>query len=155
LRRILVDAVKCAGCRYCEMLCSFHHEGKFSPSLSRVTVIKEDRYGLDYPVLCHQCDPCPSVEACPTGALRRTELGVISLDEEACIGCGRCVEACPYDAVKLDKASRPLICDLCGGDPLCVKRCPTGALTFTEAEVEFEKPEEAFRAILRRWGIDA
>lgn len=155
MRRIIVDAERCAGCRYCEMLCSFHHERKFSPSLSRVTIIKEDKYGLDYPILCHQCNLCPSVDACPTGALTKIERGIIDLNEEACIGCGLCVEACTYNAVKLDESSKPLICDLCGGDPLCVDRCPTGALTLADTEEEGEHPEEAFKEILKRWGINA
>lgn len=151
MRRIRVEAEKCSGCRLCEMACSFSHEGRFSPSLSRVSVIKEDRYGLDYPVYCHQCEACPSIEACPTGALTRRELGVIHVDE-ACTGCGACVDACPYDAVKLN-GSRPLICDLCGGEPACVERCPTEALAFVDCEGEAECPEEIFQAMLRRWGI--
>lgn len=153
MRRIHVDVEKCAGCRYCEMLCSFYHEGRFSPRLSRVTVFKEDKYGLDYPVFCHQCDPCPSITACPNGALTRTESGVIILNEELCVGCGLCAESCTFNAVKLDESSKPIICDLCGGEPLCVKRCPTGALSLVDSEIEFKRPEEVFKAILKRWGI--
>ncbi|MFQ6052631.1 MAG: 4Fe-4S dicluster domain-containing protein, partial [Candidatus Bathyarchaeia archaeon] len=63
-----------------------------------------------------------------------------------------CVDACPYDAVKLN-GSRPLICDLCGGEPACVERCPTEALAFVDCEGEAECPEEIFQAMLRRWGI--
>jgi len=151
LKRIQVEAERCAGCRLCEMICSFRHEAKFSPALSRVRVIKEDRHGLDYPVLCHQCDPCPAVAACPTGALTRSSRGVIEVDEAACTGCGACVDACTLDAVHLDD-SKPLICDLCGGEPACVERCPTRALTFTDSE-EIRRPEEAFRELLGRWGI--
>lgn len=155
MKRLLVDAEKCSGCRFCEMVCSFHHKKRFSPSLSRVTVIKEDKYGLDYPIFCHQCDPCPSITACPAGALTRTELGIVTVDEEACTGCGACVEACVFDAVKLDESSKPLICDLCGGEPVCAERCPTKALIFAESEEAVSRPEEAFGELLRRWGIDA
>lgn len=152
MKRILVDAEKCAGCRFCEMLCAFYHERKFSTRLSRITVTKEDKCGFDYPILCHQCDACPSVAACPAGALAKTELGVIGLNSEACAGCGLCVNACPYGAVKLDESLKPLICDLCGGTPICVERCPTKALSFSDGEAE--KPEEAIRRILRKWSID-
>lgn len=154
MKRIQVEAEKCAGCRYCEMICSFRHEARFSPSLSKVRVIKEDKYGLDYPVFCHQCEPCPSVDACPTGALTRSGLGFIQVNEAACTGCGACVDACIFDAVHLDESSKPLVCDLCGGEPACVERCPTGALSLIDSDEGFERPEEVFRELLIRWGID-
>lgn len=135
------------------MACSFHHERRFSPSLSRVTVIKEDKYGMDYPVFCQQCDQCPPITSCPTGALSKTEYGVVTLDGEACNGCGVCLEACSFDAIKMYE-SRPLICDLCGGTPVCAERCPTKALTFADANVISERPEDVFRELRRRWGID-
>jgi Fe-S-cluster-containing hydrogenase component 2 len=153
MKRIQIDAERCAGCRLCEMVCSFHHEARFSPSLSRVTVIKEDKHGLDYPVFCHQCDHCPSIAACPSGALANPELGVIHVDLDACTGCGDCVDACVFDAIKFHN-SKPLICDLCGGEPVCVDRCPTKALTFMDSEEGFGNPEVVFKCLLRRWGID-
>jgi len=142
LNRITVDAAQCSGCRYCEMVCSYHHEGKFSPTLSRVSVIREDRYGMDYPVLCRQCQPCPA----------QSGDGTVRVDHEACTGCGVCVGACPYDAIKLD-GSKALICDHCGGDPTCVRKCPTKALIYGESEFISEHPEEVFQDLRRRWGI--
>jgi carbon-monoxide dehydrogenase iron sulfur subunit len=153
MKRITVDASECSGCRHCEMVCSFHHEGVFSPSLSRVTVIKEDRYGMDYPVLCRQCEVCPPIASCPTGALSKTQQGTVALNEDACTGCGVCIEACTYEAMKPGESSEPLVCDLCGGSPVCVSRCPTGALRFEEAEEPTERPEEVFRELRERWGI--
>jgi len=154
LKRIVVDAAQCAGCRVCELACSYIHEGRFSPSLSRVDVVKEDKYGLDYPVYCRQCDECPPADACPVGALNKGDYGATILDAEACINCGICANVCTYNAVKLDQASRPLICDLCGGDPLCVKKCPTNALTYEESGQVTDQPEGVFRGLRERWGID-
>jgi Fe-S-cluster-containing hydrogenase component 2 len=154
LKRILVDAEKCAGCRCCEMVCSFHHEGAFSPSHSRVTVMKEDRYGLDYPVMCHQCKQCPSVEACPAETLTKKASGTVHIDEEVCTGCGACVEACTFEAVKLD-GSKAIVCDLCGGSPVCVARCPTGALEYVETGEVPVHPNAVFKALMRRWNIVA
>jgi Fe-S-cluster-containing hydrogenase component 2 len=51
--------------------------------------------------------------------------------------------------------SKPLICDLCNGDPACVKRCPTEALRFEEAEFFSESPEETFSKLRKEWEIDA
>lgn len=153
MKRIVVDVTRCAGCRYCEMLCSFSHEGRFSPSLSRVAVINEDRYGMDYPVFCRQCDDCPPLESCPTGALSKTGRGIVAVDGDACTGCGSCIDACTFKAIQQDESSRPLICDLCGGKPACVEKCPTEALRFEESEEITERPEDVFKELRRRWGI--
>jgi Fe-S-cluster-containing hydrogenase component 2 len=151
LKRIIVNAEKCAGCRQCEMVCSFHHSDKFSPSISRVTVKKDDRYGLDYPVMCRQCNECPPIENCPTKAINRFN-GVIKIDLQVCIGCGQCVKSCKYDAVKLyqDKA---IICDQCSGEPECVNRCPTSALDYIETAESLETPGQVFTVLKQRWGI--
>jgi len=48
----------------------------------------------------------------------------IGLDRDRCVGCGKCVDACPFGGVSFDKeASVPLICDLCDGAPACVDAC--------------------------------
>lgn len=153
MERLLVEAEKCAGCRQCEMVCSFWHEEKFSPTLSRVTVIKVDEKGVDYPVFCRQCPTCPPEEACPTDAFKRTPEGVVDVDDDACNGCGQCVAACGFAAVKLNLESKPVVCDLCGGSPICVERCPTGAILYEEAGFFDETPDEAFSRLLGRWGI--
>jgi carbon-monoxide dehydrogenase iron sulfur subunit len=153
MKRLSVDAAQCSGCRFCEMVCSYRHEGVFSPTLSRVSVVKEDSFGMDYPVFCRLCDPCPSIDACPSDALGKTGDGTILCDHEACTGCEACAGACPYDAIKMDGSSRPLICDLCSGEPACAQKCPTKALTFGEADFRPEHPEEVFQDLKRRWGI--
>lgn len=55
------------------------------------------------------------------------------VDEEKCVGCGFCVIACPWGLVVLDPMKRKAIkCDLCGGDPVCVKECPEKALLLVD-----------------------
>ena len=153
MKRIQVDVSECCGCRHCEMVCSFHHEGRFSPSLSRITVLKEDKYGFDYPVFCHQCDTCPPVKACPTGALSRTSLVTVRVNEEYCTGCGSCVDVCPLNAIKI-YSSKPIVCDLCGGNPVCIDRCPTKALSYEDLKGGVVLPDDALKELLERWGID-
>ena len=153
MKRIRVDAEACTGCRTCELVCSYRHAGRFSPSLSRVTIIKEDRLGLDYPIMCHQCGICAAQGACQTDAFTRDKEGVVEVEAVRCTGCGACAATCRYGAVKVVD-SLALICDLCGGEPNCVVHCPTKALAYSEDVSEPEPLETIFAELLRRWGVD-
>jgi Fe-S-cluster-containing dehydrogenase component len=82
------------------------------------------------------CRRAPCVISCPSNALFRDKAtdAVLLLHEE-CIGCSECVDACPFGMASLHPSSGlTLICDLCGGDPACVKRCATGAIVYTDEE---------------------
>nr|CCE69775.1 TPA: electron transport protein [Pyrococcus abyssi GE5] len=161
--RIEVNVSRCAGCRYCELWCSYSHEGVFSLSLSRITIVKDDLLGMDVPVVCRQCDPAPCMEACPTGAIKR-ENGVLVVSAEECTGCGECVRACPFGAVKLHVRTKvALICDLCGGDPVCIAKCPTNALSLSNlsdiepngsGSREYEYALRLHKNLAREWGIN-
>jgi Fe-S-cluster-containing hydrogenase component 2 len=97
------------------------------------------------------------MENCSTGALERGKDGLIFVDEAKCVGCGKCQEKCIVGAIKLHlEKSTPLICDQCGGKPLCVEKCPTKALTYMETEMQQPKlPDQVFEEALRRWGMVA
>jgi Fe-S-cluster-containing hydrogenase component 2 len=153
LRRIVVEPEKCAGCRYCELICSYYHEDLFSPTLSRVRVVKMDKFGLDLPVMCHQCEDCPPTQTCLQKALSRNDKGVVNIDRDACIECGACASVCRFKAITIVD-SKPLICDLCGGTPQCVEKCPTKALAFSESAREPWSPERVLKEVIGRWGIN-
>jgi carbon-monoxide dehydrogenase iron sulfur subunit len=76
------------------------------------------------------------VAACPTGALYKEQVtGAVRLYSAECIGCSACADACPFGMASLHpETGLPLICDLCNGDPACVKRCATGAIVYADAE---------------------
>lgn len=133
--RMLVNEKVCSGCRTCEMTCSFAHTEAFSVDESRVRIDKDEANGLDIPRICRQCGTARCVEACPRGALSRDpQTKAIVLDEEQCTGCLACQKACSFQAVQVHPLThRPMFCDLCGGNPQCVERCATGALTFGRA----------------------
>jgi carbon-monoxide dehydrogenase iron sulfur subunit len=84
------------------------------------------------PVFCRMCRNAQCVDVCPTGALvQDEESGQVILYTELCNGCGECLEACPFDAIWMDDERGVVIkCDLCGGDPVCVKYCAPEALSF-------------------------
>lgn len=123
---ILVDKDLCMGCRICEIACSQKHFGVYNPLLARL------RVPVSYPLptpprICLQCAKPRCAEACPTGALFRTER-MVAFDKEKCLRCGRCVEACPFDRIWSAPSGQPLKCDLCGGEPECVALCGKHAL---------------------------
>ena len=135
MKRILVREEVCSGCRACEVACVARHEGRFGTATSRIRVTKIEHLGLDRPHVCHLCQPAPCIDACPSEALTKdATTGAVLLRADDCTGCGTCVDACPCDAIALHPESGlPLICDLCGGGPACVKRCATGAIVYGEA----------------------
>ncbi len=128
--QILTDDARCSGCRACELSCVARHDDRFATTTARVRVRKIEAHGLDSPHVCRQCENAPCMSVCPVQALHRdTATGSIRLRRDDCIVCSACFDACPFGAVFSDPVSgMPLICDLCDGEPACVKRCATGAL---------------------------
>lgn len=63
------------------------------------------------------------------------------------------MDACKYDAIKLTD-QKAIICDLCSGDPECVKHCPTTALDYAEAPESTETPEIAFSRLREVWSLE-
>jgi protein NrfC len=178
---LLVDIQKCQGCTSCMLACTLVHEGVENPSLSRIQIIQNsfasfpDDLTIEH---CRQCVDPACVEACPAEAIQpNPEYGNVRMVEgEKCIGCGACIEACPFTP------SRPVIvsdenyqgamkvrkCDLCantpyhwdeaGGGPegkqACVEVCPVGAIQFTR-EIPRQEGDEGYKVNLRdvHWQI--
>ena len=133
---------KCDGCGKCVEACAEACEGTPAPERSRIQLVPEgeERWLV---TLCRQCAQPRCVPACPAGALSKDpETGVVAWDGERCVDCGLCTLACPYAGVTWNETEgRVMKCDLCGGDPACVKSCPRGALELTAAS-----------GIYNRWG---
>ena len=91
--------------------------------------------------VCKHCGNAPCLEACPTGAIFRTEFDTVVVQQDICNGCGYCVPACPFGVVDLNlddgKAHKCTLCydRLKGGlEPACAKSCPTDSIQFGEIE---------------------
>ncbi len=89
--------------------------------------------------VCKHCHNAPCLEACPTGALFKTEFDTVVVQQDICNGCGYCVPACPFGVVDLNpldgKAHKCTLCydRLKGGlEPACAKSCPTDSIMFGE-----------------------
>ncbi|WP_409229036.1 4Fe-4S binding protein [Gudongella sp. SC589] len=50
---------------------------------------------------CDRSPFCPVKRVCPTGAVERAGffMGKVVINDEKCIGCGRCIQVCPHNAV--------------------------------------------------------
>lgn len=172
---LLVDIKKCQGCLSCMLACTLVHEGVQNPSLSRIQIIQNSFEYFPDDVTIEQCRQCVDpacVQACTVGALKADAKygNVRMVDKDKCIGCGDCIEACPFTP------SRPVVvsdehfkgakkarkCDLCANTPFhwdkagggpngkqaCVEVCPVGAIKFTK-EIPVQEGDEGYQVNLR------
>lgn len=146
------NITSCTGCRLCQVACSLIKEQKIQPGIARITV-HQYYPGVEFPVACYQCgEGSPCVEACPVTALSidgSKKLNTIVVDTTRCLRtaknseCTECLDKCPGLAVTFHPKTRePLICDLCGGDPECVKLCPENAVTLKGVRMAAVAPEQ-------------
>jgi len=145
-KALYINYEKCTGCRLCELVCAVKHDGISNPARSRIKVMKWEMEGLYIPMSCQQCQDAPCVNACPIKALSRDEdLGRVVVDYDVCIGCRTCVSVCPFGAMSFNTIDRKVFkCDLCEGDPQCVRFCDRKAVDFVSPDdVSIDKKREA------------
>lgn len=132
MSRITVDYKRCTGCRMCEQVCVFFRERECNPRRARIKILMNESEGLYAPLICNQCKECITV--CRRNALYWDgEVGVVRVVAEKCNVCGQCIDACGQGAILLDPVSGIVrICDLCSGDPKCVKWCAENVLRYNE-----------------------
>lgn len=134
---LFIDPDNCDGCRLCEMICALKTTGSLiSPTKARIRILKRETLGVDVPIVCRQCEDPPCRNVCPANAITiEPKTGAMIVLEERCIGCRECMLACPFGAVSFDAERRVcVICDLCGGNPLCAKICKWGGITYIRAD---------------------
>jgi Fe-S-cluster-containing dehydrogenase component len=122
----------------CMAACALANQGAVANTLSGIRIFHHtaewalrQAETLYTSAVCRQCPGIPPCDAvCPVHAhYRHNETGAVLIDNKACIRCGRCVEACPYDACSLSPEFNKIIkCTLCEGrsdGPQCVPVCPS------------------------------
>lgn len=157
-----IDLSRCIGCNTCAVACKVsnnlpkdvwwnvvHTEGRDFADTSKGTYGGEMQLSW-LPVNCMHCENAVCEEVCPTGATVKRDDGIVTVDEETCIGCKSCMEACLYDvrrlienepeyylelpigdpAAKSHKGGTVEKCDFCAGridrgeKPACMELCP-------------------------------
>lgn len=152
-----IDSSACTGCRACELACKDRNDLDVGARLRRVRTVSGGSWTRDEALNCYapqgvfsyavsfSCGHCSEpacFSKCPQGAISKDEdTGIVSIDEERCIGCGTCVLACPYGAPQIvEEEKKARKCDLCkdllsqGEEPACVAICPQRALFVGEID---------------------
>ncbi|ACV23464.1 DMSO reductase iron-sulfur subunit [Slackia heliotrinireducens] len=150
------DGTRCTGCKTCVLACKDNKNLTSEQAFRQVYEFEgADGFTADdagcwtvgsftYYVssACNHCATPACVEACPVGTMTKHEdTGLVYNDPETCIGCGSCVNACPYGAPQVDtEIQKSIKCDGCharveaGEMPICVAACPQRALEFGDIE---------------------
>jgi formate dehydrogenase iron-sulfur subunit len=181
------DTTLCIGCKACEVACkewnnlpaddigltgdSYDNTGELSAHTWRHVsfierTVRDDSQTpfqsgwLMMSDVCKHCHNAPCLEACPTGALFRTEFDTVVVQQDICNGCGYCVPVCPFGVVDISsldgKAHKCTLCydRLKGGlEPACAKACPTDSIQFGEVADLQQRARERVEH-LHRLGVD-
>lgn len=107
---MVADLNRCVGCQTCTAACK--HANATPPGVQWRRVLDmefgvyPDVQRAFVPTGCQHCDDPPCADVCPTTATKKRADGIVTIDYDACIGCGYCMVACPYDA--RSKIPKPL-----------------------------------------------
>ena len=181
---LVIDLDICVGCHACVVSCKEWNTGGYGAALSDQNPYDDHVSGswlnrvhayeageganarvVHFPKSCLHCDDAPCVTVCPTGAsYKRSEDGIVLVNEDRCIGCGLCAWACPYGAREMDVAEGVMKkCTLCVDRiyndnipeedrvPACVRSCPANARHFGDLA---DPGSEVSLMVLARGGFD-
>ena len=137
---IVTNRAWCSGCQRCELACSVANDGYASQHSARLHVWRNYTFGpsvgsgegvfgnIQWTVdTCKQCAEPLCAASCPTGAMHRDEAtGLVMADGDVCVGCGACVEGCPWHMPRIKRDEAVSVkCVACGR---CAQQCPNGAI---------------------------
>lgn len=149
-KALLFSPNLCTGCGLCELICSLGHTETCNPARSRIRIMRMEQKGVIIQTFCQQCEDAACMAACPVSAISKNQsAGTIEIDHELCIMCEDCIAACPFKGIYRDGSDEKIIaCDLCGGDPQCVKYCETKAIDFLEKDpAAIQKKRESLQEL--------
>ncbi len=132
---VLHNPELCTGCRQCMTACSFKNFSTYNYDLSLCKIVlgPNDEF---IRVQCHHCADPMCRASCPVSAIQKDpDTGHVTIDKMRCIGCKSCTWACPLSVPQMQRGLKAMTkCDLCGGDPSCIKVCSAKAIQFVSRE---------------------
>lgn len=186
---VLVDLDRCIACRACQVACKdwngrtrvrieplggtltsprdltpddwkvvFFYEGTVGKSVGRYTFSQVEVAPLPYN--CLHCVEAPCARACPVGAIEVSRSGAVVIMRDRCIGCGYCLNACPFDVPRRGDDGKYYKCTFCadrienGRAPACVEVCPADVFKFGPADEIYQKAREEAKKGRRVYGLE-
>lgn len=142
-----IDNRKCIGCHACTVACKSEHDIPVGVNRTHVKYIETGEYpksNREFSVhRCNHCEDAPCTTICPTTALFTRDDGIVDFDDDRCIGCKSCMQACPYDALYINPDSGTAAkCNYCAHriensyEPACVIVCPVEAIVSGDLDDE-------------------
>lgn len=175
----VVDTTRCIGCGSCVRACKIENnvpEGYFRTWVERYEIDEHEHVHVDspngalesfkddfaadakiakaffVPKLCNHCKNSACTQVCPVGASYHSPDGVVLVDRKHCVGCGYCIQACPYGCRYISHPPGTADkCTLCyhrihrGIPTACVEACPREARIYGD----LNDPQSRIRKILR------
>jgi formate dehydrogenase iron-sulfur subunit len=188
----LTDATLCIGCKACEVACkewnevpadgyvwsglSYDNTQSLGASTWRHVMFLEQPLAAGPQLaettdpfrwvflsdVCKHCGNAGCLEACPTGAIMRTDIGSVLVQNDVCNGCGYCIVTCPFGVIdRRPKDGGAFKCTFCydrqkaGLVPACAKACPTQSIQFGELEDLQERAKNRVQELQSRGYHDA
>ncbi|MDH5413100.1 MAG: polysulfide reductase NrfD [Flavobacteriaceae bacterium] len=141
----IIDNRKCIGCHACTTACKSEHDVAVGVNRTYVKQVEKGEFPNTRRIFsvmrCNHCTDAPCVEICPVEALYTRDDGIVDFDNNRCIGCKSCMQACPYDALYIDPENNTAAkCNYCahrvdvGREPACVTVCPEHAIIAGDME---------------------
>lgn len=181
-----VDVTRCDGCRACMVMCKNWNDLPTESEDFKGSLQSHDNCGANTWNLltftehvtddgrfewlfrhsaCMHCTEAVCVKVCPEDALYYTEFGTVNTNNDKCVGCGYCVQNCPFDIIQLamltdengTEYERAQKCTMCidrleeGLAPACVDVCHIDALVFGEKSEMLALAQERLNLIKGRF----
>jgi formate dehydrogenase iron-sulfur subunit len=176
----LIDVSKCIGCKACQVACLEWNDKRIpvGENLGSYTIpedltpdmftlmrfnewVNPQTQDLEWLIRkdgCMHCADPGCLAACPApGAIVQYSNGIVDFDHDKCIGCGYCVEGCPFNIPRISKVDHKAYkCTLCsdriavGQGPACAKACPTHAIVFGTKQEMKQHADERIKDLKSR-----